>query len=108
MEYATVRAWREDYVRHWGGGPDDPELEGKLATMRDFCERLGKDPDAIVNECLRDTEGGKRIRAKARRRYVEAIREFESAHKGGRSAGNVIRSFLLHNGIAMSADVLSG
>lgn len=102
--YASVQAWREDYIRHWG--PNDAELPQKLKTLQEFCSLVGKDPDAIVNECLRDVEGGKRIRLKARRRYIEAIRDFEANHQGGRAAGNVVRSFLIHNGIAMSADVV--
>ena len=101
--YASVQAWREDYIRHWG--PDDPGLARKLATLQEFCQFVGKDPDTVVGECLRAVEDGKRIRLKARRRYIEAIREFEAGHEGARAAGNAVRSFFIHNGIAMSADV---
>lgn len=103
--YASVQAWREDYVRHWG--PNDPELPQKLEILEEFCSFVDKNPDAIVNECLREVEGGRRIRLKVRRRYIEAIREFEAHHRLGRTAGNVVRSFLIHNGVAMSADVPS-
>jgi hypothetical protein len=101
--YASVQAWLADYVRHWG--PADAGVPKKLETLREFCQLVGRDPDAIVGECLRQVEEGKRIRLKARRRYIEAIREFEAGHEGARAAGNIVRSFFIHNGIAMSADV---
>ena len=101
--YTSVQAWRADYVRHWGD--NDPGLTQNLEILQEFCRFVEKDPDAIIAECLRQVEAGKRIRLKARRRYIEAIREFETRHERGRAAGNVVRSFLIHNGIAMSADV---
>ncbi len=72
----------------------------------EIARQWGKDPDAIVAECLRTVEEGARIRLKARRRYMASIEEFEKGHPLGRTAGNVVRSFLIHNGIAMSANVM--
>ena len=102
--YESVKAWREDYIRTWGS--NDPELPQRLRVLEGFCAFVGKDPDAMVAECLREVDEGKRIRAKARRRYMEAIRQFEEDQASGRTAGNVVRGFFIHNGIAMSADVL--
>ncbi len=104
--YASVRAWREDYVRTWG--PTDQELPQRLRVLERFCAFVEKDPDAMIGECLREVDEGKRIRAKARRRYMNAIRQFEEEQASGRTAGNVVRSFFIHNGVAMSADVLGG
>lgn len=101
--YASVKAWREDYIRTWGSS--DPELPQRLRVLEGFCAFVGKDPDAMVSECLREVDEGKRIRPKARRRYMDAIRDFE-AEQASRIAGNVVRSFFIHNGVAMSADVL--
>lgn len=104
--YASVKMWREDYIRTWG--PGDPELPQRLRVLEGFCAFVGKDPDAMVSECLREVDEGKRIRPKARRRYMEAIQRFEAEQASGRTAGNVVRSFFIHNGIAMSADILGG
>jgi hypothetical protein len=99
----SVQTWLADYARHWG--PNTPDVRAKLVVLGEFCKLVGKAPDAIVQECLRDVDAGKRIKLKARRRYIEAIREFETQHSNGRTAGNVVRSFFIHNGVAMSPDV---
>lgn len=101
-EYATVRTWVQDYERHWGA---DGALERRLRTLERFCEFAERDPDTIVQECLRAVDGGMRIRPKGRRFYMAKIREFEN-RDGGRPAGNLVRSFLIHNGVALSADVM--
>lgn len=101
--YESVRVWLADHARHWG--EEDPQATPKLGVLAEFCRRVGKDPDAMIDECLREADEGVRIRLKARRRYIELIREFEATHERGREAGNVVRSFFIHNGIAMSADV---
>ncbi len=102
-DYATVGTWLADYARHWGD--NDPGVRRNLGILQEFCDRVGKNPDEIVAECLRTTEAGARIRPKARRRYVASIDEFEANHPLGRRAGNAVRSFLIHNGVAVSASV---
>lgn len=102
---AAVQTWLADYVRYWG--ESDPGLRQNLEVLGEFCQFVGREPDDIIADCLRQVEAGKRIRPKARRRYLEAIRQFEGSHKKGRPAGNVIRSFLIHNGIAVPADIPS-
>jgi len=91
----------------WGEEPSD--LDGRLETVRRFCEFAGQDPDEIIDACSREVESGKRIRIKARREYSEKIAAFQSAESGdtraqGR-AGNTVRSFFIHNGIFMQAGV---
>lgn len=102
-EYETVRTWFSGLREHWGEEP--PDKEGKLATLRSFCEMVAKDPDAIVDECSREVEGGKRIRIKVRRLYSEKIEEFKASVQGGPrdqgKAANTVRSFMIHNGIFM-------
>jgi hypothetical protein len=106
-EYQTVRTWFEGLREHWGEEP--PDKEGKLATLQSFCEMVGKDPDAIVEECSREVEGGKRIRIKARRLYTEKIEEFKGSVRGAPrdqgKAANTVRSFMIHNGIFMQGGV---
>lgn len=106
-EYATVQTWFQGLREHWGEEP--PDREGKLKTLLSFCEMVEKDPDAIVAECSREVESGKRIRIKARRLYTEKIEEFKATVEGGPrhqgKAANTVRSFMIHNGIFMQGGV---
>ena len=83
------------------------DFERRLELLERFCAFAGRDPDAMIAECTREVESGKRIRIKARRLYSEKIAEFqESAGGDARArarAGNIIRSFFIHNGIFMQA-----
>jgi hypothetical protein len=102
-EYDAVRTWIQDYERHWGA---DSQVHARLQTLEVFCDFVERDPDTMVRECLRSVDGGMRIRPKARRFYMAKIQEFEAQDgSGGRRAGNIVRSFLIHNGVALSADV---
>ena len=106
-DYAAVQTWFQGLKEHWGEEP--PDKEGKLNTLMAFCRFAEKDPDAIVEECSREVEGGKRIRIKARRLYSEKIEEFKGNIEGnsreqGRAA-NTVRSFMIHNGIFMQGGV---
>ena len=107
VEYETVQAWFQGLKEHWGEEP--PDKEGKLRMLLSFCEMVDKDPDAIVAECSREVDSGKRIRIKARRLYTEKIEEFKATADGGPrdqgKAANTIRSFMIHNGIFMQGSV---
>jgi hypothetical protein len=103
-EYARVKLWLEDFAKSWGEGHDG---SAELSVLESFCDFVGKDPDAIVAELLAPVEGGyEKIRYKARHRYIELISEFEADNPGGRQAGNSIRSFLIHNGVAVGTRIL--
>ena len=84
-------------------------MPGRLETLERFCALVEREPDAIIAECAREVEGGKRIRIKKRRLYSDKIDEFQSSVEGdGRAqtrAGNVVRSFMIHNGIFMQGGV---
>lgn len=102
----SVQSWYASYCEQWGVPPD---WEFRLRALASFCEFVGRTPDELVSDCLKDVEGGmKRIRAKRRRFYIEKIADFERRIGGiqGRNWGNAVRSFFIHNGVAMSADVL--
>jgi hypothetical protein len=103
---SSVKRWLEDYSRYWKNISDQ---NFKLTALARFCEFVGKMPDEMIADCLRDVEGGyKKIRGKRRRFYMEKIKEFEASIMEGnsRSWGNAVRSFFIHNGVAMSADSL--
>jgi hypothetical protein len=100
---ATVRAWVEGLCQQWGEAPSD--MADRIEVLGRFCEFVECEPDIIIAECSREVEGGKRIRIKKRREYTEKIDEFQASVDGDARAqaraGNVIRSFMIHNGIFM-------
>ncbi len=104
-------------VRTWLAGLEDQsgvsreEALQRVAVLTEFCTLVEKGPDQIIDECLREVDGGKKIRAKGRRIYAEKITEFESHIDGGaaekRQKGNYIRSFLIHNGVLLQTSPLA-
>src|SRR5574341_1283131 len=106
-EYETVQAWFAGLREQWGQEPDD--IHARLDALQRFCEFVERDPDAIIADCSREVESGKRIRIKSRRQYSEKIAEFQSAVSGDARVqareGNLIRSFMIYNGIFMQAGV---
>jgi hypothetical protein len=93
---ATISRWLEQLSE-----PEETR-EQKLAMFEDFCRFCGETPDALIGSLFRPTDDGPRINLKRRRQIVEWIEAFEQDH-GGRTAGNVVRSFLIHNGVALTA-----
>ena len=67
-----------------------------------------KTPDEMVEECLRRSAAGGPfiLRTKARRDYIDRIDKFE-AHTGSRDDANAVRSFFIHNGVAMNPSILT-
>lgn len=91
----------------------------KLAVLEEFCRFCNETPDALIASLFRATpkpepgedssepiagagQYGPRIKLKRRRQVIEWIEAFEPEH-GGRPSGNVVRSFLIHNGVALTA-----
>ena len=109
-DYRTVGVWFEDYKKQWAGRAED--LTSRLEILRRFCEFVGKDPDAIIQECLRESEGQTKISIKGRRFYDERIRDFQEGVEGDARLrvhwGNTVRSFLIHNGIFLQSGVQLG
>ena len=107
-DYDTVQTWRNGLSEQWG---EDPDMTARTSALERFSDFAGNDPDALIADCTRQVESGKRIRIKARREYSEKIAEFQAASGGSAREqlrlGNTIRSFFIHNGIFMQAG-LSG
>jgi hypothetical protein len=96
----------EGAVRRWLDALDPGTRDSRLSVLGEFCARVGRAPDELVNDCLRRLDSGRfTLRTKARQRYISAIAEFEAAG-AGRAAGNVVRSFFIHNGIPMQAPLV--
>jgi hypothetical protein len=100
-EFRTVQRWLGVL-----GEKSAEDVERRLDVLWEFCRFYGKDADALVEYLFRQTPEGPRIRLKRRRAVMARIEEFE-AHVGGgrpdRNAGNLVRSFLINNGVAMTA-----
>lgn len=101
----TVGVWLRAYDAHWNVRQSDSETKAKLDVLARFCASCGKQPDVLVAWLFRPTPEGPRIRLKRRREVMGLIEQFE-AENGGRPAGNTVRSFLIHNGVALSAPPL--
>jgi hypothetical protein len=106
-ESAAVQTWVNGLREQWGEEPAD--MAARIETLARFSEFVERDPDTIIDECCREVEGGKRIRLKKRRFYSEKIEEFQGSVDGDARAqtraGNVVRSFMIHNGIFMQGGV---
>ena len=106
LDYAAVQTWLEGLKQHWGGDPvnDDPE---RLPALEAFCRYANRDPDQIIKETTMIKDGEKRIRVKGRERYAALIDEWQASLEGSRMArgkrGNIVRSFLIHNGVLLAA-----
>lgn len=107
--YASVKYWCEEFAHFWGipVSRTTDQMGDRVAALERFCARTGKTPDEIVEDCLRPSKVGEglQLRTKARRGYIQQINEFEQA-EGSRDAGNSVRSFFIHNGIAMTPAAL--
>ncbi len=107
--YASVKTWLQGLREQSGADPEaDPR---RLATLKEFCEFAGLDPDEAVRACLLLKEGREtRLSIKGRRGMAEKIAEFQERAPGldrraRASRGNAIRSFLIHNGILLQAGI---
>src|SRR2546421_6797064 len=107
----TVRRWFDSA----GHGEEPPEEQHRrLILLAEFSAFAGKSPDELVAGCFlrKKATGDKFISGKARQAMNESIAEF-SAKKGweGRDAvvnGNVIRGFLIHNGVLIQGGAWTG
>ena len=108
-ERRTVQAWLQSHGAHWNVAESDAETRAKLDVLRRFCVFCEKDPDELVTWLFRETPEGPRIRLKRRRLVMAQIAAFERGAgdpRQARVAGHAIRSFLIHNGVALSATPL--
>ena len=107
-ESQTVQTWLDGVHEQSGVSP---EADAKrVHVLEEFCTQIGKQPDEIIDDCLRDVEGGKKIRVKGRRFYADKISEFEQQAEGTpgerRQKANYVRSFLIHNGVLIQTSPL--
>lgn len=103
-DFESVAGWAQGLRDQWGGDPlaEDPE---KLASLAEFCEFVGMDPDALLAFCfLRRKDTGERFGSQKRREEIAArLREFRDQSgldaTAARKRTNDVLSFLIHGGV---------
>ena len=90
--YASVARWIENVNRYYQLG--DAEWSERLDALRTFCERAGRDPDALVRDAV-DTKTEKvDLMRLSKKVAAELCADPRAAHDWD----NVVRSFFIHNG----------
>ena len=109
--HASVKQWAASA----GYQHDPPEVrEQKLRILVAFCAKVDKEPDELVAFCiLRKKETGERFLSVKRRETINDWLEEFTAEQGwaGKQAvvnANVVRSFLIHNGVLIQGSVWRG
>jgi hypothetical protein len=97
----TVVRWFDSAKLH---SDTEDEKQFRLKLLGDFCDHIGQSPDELAAGLRRKTKSGdEAISGKRRAAMDAAIDEFvEKSGFTGRDAvvnGNILRSFLVHNGI---------
>ncbi len=111
LDYESVQTWLDGLRQHWGGDPatDDPE---RLPVLEAFCRFANVDPDQIIKGTTMIKDGEKRIRVKGREKFAALIDEFQASVEGSRFKkgkwGNIVRSFLIHNGVLLAQGMQGG
>src|SRR5688572_13929288 len=97
-EYESVKTWDQGLRNQWGGDPlgEEPDL---LATLGEFCEFVGEDPDAIIGKLfrIRKEDGERVLSVKWRTHYAHKVKEFRATAGGGAASqrkGSDVLSFM--------------
>jgi nitroreductase len=101
---SAVRTWLLSYQESWRSKIAEDEA---LSVLAKFVQFSGTEPDAIIAEVLQplSTGDGMVLRTRGRRKYMKLIDEFESK-EGSRQIANYVRSFMIHNGVAMNPEII--
>jgi hypothetical protein len=92
QSYATVTRWIENVNRYYR--LPDGEWDTRLAALRTFCARIGKDPDAVIAEAI----AGKDAKVDFMRASKRIARETADDPRAAHDWDGIIRSFFIHNG----------
>lgn len=101
---SAVRTWLLSYQESWKSKIAEEEA---LSVLASFLQFASTEPDAIIAEVLQPLSSGDGmvLRTRGRRKYMKLIDEFEK-REGSREIANYVRSFMIHNGVAMNPEVL--
>lgn len=117
MSHPDIRS--TESVKRWftsaGRDQDPPDKQQRvLQILTDFCRYIDKTPDELVAFCfLRKKATGERFVSVKRRGTVNEWLEGFTAQQGwtGKDAvanANIIRGFLIHNGVLIQGGVWTG
>ena len=90
--YASVQHWMEVVNARYA--LSGREWEERLDVLWNFCDGLGKDPDAIIKEALDERNSKLDYMRHLRRWAKDQARSESAAHE----LQNVVRSFFINNG----------
>ena len=90
--FASVQRWIEN-VNKLYQLPDD-EWVARVDALRIYCERAGKDPDAIIKDAL-EVQGS---RPDFMRLSKKVAKELKGDTREAHDWDGFIRSFFIHNG----------
>ena len=90
--FSSVTRWVENVNRYYN--LPESEWEPRLAALRTFCERAGKDPDAVIAAAT----GEKGAKVDFMRLSKQVGREVTGDSRAAHDWDGFIRSFFIHNG----------
>jgi hypothetical protein len=90
--YTCVVRWIEGVNRYYD--LPDSDWTPRLEVVRLFCERLGKDPDAVIRAAL-DEKGAK---VEMMRQSKQIAKEVTADSRAAHDWDGIVRSFFIHNG----------
>ncbi len=101
----STHRWLSSRLGLWGRHSITDDL---IDTLARFCQAVGKTPDGMIDDCLKPGKDREvfTLRTRARRQYMDQIERFEG-DTGSRDQANVVRSFFIHNGVAMNPSILA-
>ena len=101
----AVQKWQQSLQRHTP--LIETEWQERLQVLAMFCDYVAHTPDAIIAACVQETASGKTINTRGRRHYSAQIEAFQAQVGGDQRrqvhCGNIVRSFLIHNGVMLQA-----
>ncbi|HSD09752.1 MAG TPA: hypothetical protein VLF14_02130 [Candidatus Binatia bacterium] len=90
--YASVARWVDGVNRYYK--LSESEWVSRLAALRVFCERIGKDPDAVIRSAVEE----KGAKVEMMRRSKQIAKEVEGDGRAAHDWDGIVRSFFIHNG----------
>jgi hypothetical protein len=90
--YGSVARWIDNVNRYYQ--LPESEWTGRLEALRVFCERIGKDPDAVIRFAIEE----KGAKVDLMRRSKQIAREVNGDGRAAHDWDGVVRSFFIHNG----------
>jgi hypothetical protein len=91
---------------------DQREIDGHIEVVGEYCDHVGTTPSELVEKCLRplnsDDPNEREISLKGRGEVNTSIQQWSDGLTGTRFmraiAGNMVRGFLVHNGILIQGN----